>query len=135
MFFLCFLSSPRGLTSHVPPHPPRDTKSHVRNTTLPELLELIAHLMKNRKESAYLTSRHSALNTAIKLPYSERAPQHQGLCGHRYATLDKYQVKCSCKVTKFLSPASVFLEHCIAPISSRVLTTSLLHLSLPYRSF
>ncbi|XP_050720544.1 uncharacterized protein LOC127000641 isoform X4 [Eriocheir sinensis] len=81
----------RTLVPHVPPCASRVTKSHVRNSTLPELMELIGHLMKKRKDGAYLTSRHSALNTAIKLLYTERAPQHQGLCERGYASLDKYQ--------------------------------------------
>ncbi|XP_050706409.1 uncharacterized protein LOC126991775 isoform X1 [Eriocheir sinensis] len=85
------VSSRNSLVPRVPLRAPRNTKPDIGNSTLPELMELIDHMLKKRNESAYLTSRHSALNIAIKLSYRERVPQHQGLCEDGYTSLDKYQ--------------------------------------------
>lgn len=63
------------------------------NSTMPELMNLIGRLMKQRKESVNITSNESALNLAIKSHYREKFLQHQGLCQHGYGSLHKYQVK------------------------------------------
>lgn len=103
-----FSSSKNNILCHVTPHPQQHIKPDVMNNSMPELLNFIDHLMRQRKESVCLTSSESALNLAIKSYNREKILQHQGLYQHGYASLNKYQVK-YCLIDINIVKLSVFL--------------------------
>ncbi|KAK8379491.1 hypothetical protein O3P69_019421 [Scylla paramamosain] len=73
----------------------RATSQALRNdtgpSTLPDLMELIDHLMKKRKERNYLIYSGSALNLAIKIQTKDPV-RHQRLCEQGHASLSKMQI-------------------------------------------
>lgn len=60
-------------------------------STLPDLMELINHLMRKRKENNYLIYSNSALNLAIRI-HTSGPVRHQRLCEQGQTSLNKMQV-------------------------------------------